>query len=61
MITDSEKWHYLAVKSLPALLKGIKSNHNKDFYCLNSFLFIQAQKIDLKNMKKPVLIKIIVM
>ena len=35
MITDSEKWHYLAVKSLPALLKGITSNHNGDFYCLN--------------------------
>ena len=23
MITDGEKWHYLTVKSLPALLKGI--------------------------------------
>ena len=23
MITDGEKWHYLAVKSLPALFKGI--------------------------------------
>ena len=22
MITDGEKWHYLAVKSLPSLLKG---------------------------------------
>ena len=37
IITDSEKWHYLAVKSLPALLKGITSNHNEDFYCLNCF------------------------
>ena len=51
MITDIEKWHYLAlkslstsdgkkwcnlaVKSLPALLRGITSNHNGDFYCLN--------------------------
>ena len=37
MITDGEKWHYLAVKSLPSLLRGITSNHNGDIYCLNCF------------------------
>ena len=37
MITDGTKWHYLAVKSLSALLRGITSNHNGDFYCLNCF------------------------
>ena len=37
MITDDTKWHYLAVKSLSALLRGITSNHNGDFYCLNCF------------------------
>ena len=37
MTTDSEKWHYLAVKRLSALLNGITSNHNGDFYCLNCF------------------------
>ena len=35
MITDGEKWHFLAVKTLFALLRGITSNHNEDFYCLN--------------------------
>ena len=36
MITDDgKKWHYLAVKSICALLRGITSNHNGDFYCLN--------------------------
>ena len=35
MITDGEKWHYLAVKRLSALLNGITSNHNVDFYYLN--------------------------
>ena len=36
MITDDgKKWHYLAVKSISALLRGITSNHNGDFYCLN--------------------------
>ena len=37
MITDGEKWHYLAAKSLHALLKGITSKHKGDFYCLNCF------------------------
>ena len=31
MITDDEKCHYLAVKSLPEILRGIASNHNGDF------------------------------
>ena len=37
MITDGEKWHYLVVKNLSGLLKGIISTHEKDFYCLNYF------------------------
>ena len=37
MITDGKKWHYLTVKSLSALLKGISSNHVGDLYCLNCF------------------------
>ena len=37
MITDGEKSHYLVVKNLPGLLKGITSTHEKDFYCLNCF------------------------
>ena len=48
MITDGEKWHYTALKSEPTddgfirptkslskLFRGITSNHNGDFYCLN--------------------------
>ena len=37
MISNGENWHYLVVKSLPGLLKGITSNHKEDFYCLNCF------------------------
>ena len=37
MITDGEKWHYLLVKNLSGLLKGIISTHEKDFHCLNCF------------------------
>ena len=30
MITDGEKWHYLVVKNLSGLLKGITSTHDKE-------------------------------
>ena len=36
-INDGKKWHYLAVKSLSALLRGITSNNNGDFYYTNCF------------------------
>ena len=35
MTTNVKKWHYLALKTLPALFTGITSNHDGDFYCLN--------------------------
>ena len=34
---DSPKWHYLVVKNLSGLLRGITSSHKEDFYCLNCF------------------------
>ena len=37
MISNGKNWHYLAVKSLSRLLRGISSNHNSDYYCLNCF------------------------
>ena len=37
MISNGENWHYIVVKSLAGLLKGITSSHNEDFYCLNCF------------------------
>ena len=37
MITDGKKWHYLAIKSIPMLFRGITSKNNGDFYCLNCF------------------------
>ena len=35
MISNGEKWHYLTVKNLSGLLRGITSNPNADFYYLN--------------------------
>ena len=37
MITDGKKWHYVAVRNLSALFRGITSSNNWDFYCLNCF------------------------
>ena len=37
MITDGEKSHYLTVKNLSGLLRGITSTHYGDFHCLNCF------------------------
>ena len=33
--SKGRQWHYLAVKELSALLRGITSKHYGDFYCLN--------------------------
>ena len=39
IISKEEKgrWHYLSVKKLSPLLRGIISKHQGDFYCLNCF------------------------
>ena len=34
-MTDGKKWYYLAVKKLSALFRGITSDSNGDFYCIN--------------------------
>ena len=51
MITNEEKWHYLAVKKLSALLKGIISKYHGDFYWLNYFDSFAAEK-NLESHKK---------
>ena len=35
MIANGKKWHYLEVKRFSALLTGITSKRDGDFYCLN--------------------------
>ena len=37
MIADDKKWHYLAIKSIQMLLRGITSKNNGDFCFLNCF------------------------
>ena len=32
-ISDGQKWHYLVVKNLSGLLRGITSNYKEDFCC----------------------------
>ena len=40
---EKESWHYLAAKKLSALLKGITSKHDSDFYCLNCLHSFRAE------------------
>ena len=52
MISNGEKgrWHYLAVKKLSTLLRGIFSKHHGDFYCLNCFhSFATENKLQLRK------------
>ena len=37
MITNGKKSHYRAVTNFSALLHGMSSNYDGDFYCLNCF------------------------
>ena len=59
MISDGEKFHYLAVTYLSGLLQGNSSRHEGDFYCLNCFNSYTSEN-KLKNMKKYVIITIVV-
>ena len=51
IITDGEKWPYLAVKSLSALFRGVTGNNNGEFYCLNCFKSYTTEN-KLKKHKK---------
>ena len=53
MIPNKEKegWHYLAAKRLSALLGGITSKTNGDFYCLNFLHFFKIEN-KIKSTKK---------
>ena len=50
MISYGKKWHYLVVKKLSALLRGITCNNNGDFYCINCLHSFRT-KDELKSMK----------
>ena len=47
MIPNQEKegWHYLAVKTLSTLLRGITSKHHGNFYCLNCLHSFRTEKL----------------
>ena len=50
-ISDGEKWHYLTVRSLSAVLKGITSKYKGDSYYLNCFHSYRTKKALEKHMK----------
>ena len=46
MIPNKEGYHYIEVKMLLALSRGITLKHNGDYYCLNCFhLFRTKNKL----------------
>ena len=51
MNPNGEVWHYLAVKKLSALLKGMPSKNNGEFYCLNCLHYFRT-KTKLESHKK---------
>ena len=52
MITDgTTNWHFIAIKNLSGLLRGVTSNHNGDFYFLNC-LHSYRTKSKLKKHEK---------
>ena len=60
MISDGQKWHYLVVKNLSGLLRGITSTHKENSYCLNCF-HSYSTKNKLEAHKKYMKTMIIVM
>ena len=56
ILNHGEKLHYLALKKLSALLKGITPKQVGDFYCLNYF-HLSRTKNKLESHKKYVEIK----
>ena len=51
MIPNGEGWHYLAVKNLSALLRGITSKTYSNFYCVNCLRSFKV-KNKLKSREK---------
>ena len=48
MIPNGDGWSYIALKKLPALLRGITSKNKGDFHCLNClYLFRIKSKLEL--------------
>ena len=49
MIPNGERrrLHYLAVKRSSALLRGITSENNGDFYCLNCLHSFRTKKLEM--------------
>ena len=50
MISNKEGLHYFTVQKLSALLRGLTSKHDKDFYCLNCVFSCRTKK-KLKSYK----------
>ena len=44
MIQDKQKWHYLGVTTLSALLRRIRPTNNGEIYCLDCLQLVRTKK-----------------
>ena len=49
MIPNGEGWHYLIVKKLSVLLRGLPSKNHSEFYFLNSLHSFATENECYKN------------
>ena len=59
MIVNGEGWHYLPVKKLSVLLRGITSKRDGHFYCLNclhSFKTVNKLNLIKKYVKRKIFV-----
>ena len=57
MISNDQNWHYLVVKNLSGLLRGITPTHKEDFYCLNCFhCYRTKNKLEAHKKKGKIMI-----
>ena len=60
MTSNGEGCHYLVMGKLSALLRGITSKHDGNFYCLNCLHSLRT-KTSLNHIKEYVKIKLFVL
>ena len=54
-ITDGEKWHHFGLKNLPALLQGITSKNNGNYFCISCLHQSKTQDNSSRYQKKIVI------
>ena len=57
MIPNGQRWHYLTVRKVSALLRGVTWKNNGHYYCLNCLHSLYHIKTNFNQIKEHVKIK----